>query len=171
MSCFRIARAGAKPLWVAAAILLPAVLVAATVGTGLTGPPLLMLGLVTALLAISLRGAFAARFEISPQGLRLRGDFYGRRFLANQLRVTEASRVDFAASPELKPKLRAFGTGLPGYQSGWFRLWNNERALLYLTDRSRAVRVPTTKGYSLLLSPEDPDAFLAALRSLVGTIK
>lgn len=58
------------------------------------------------------------------------------------------------------------GTGLPGYQSGWFRLANGERALLYLTDRSKAVHVPTTLGYSLLLSPDDPDAFLSALKAL-----
>jgi hypothetical protein len=82
---------------------------------------------------------------------------------ASQLRTAEAVRVDFAASPELRPRRRTMGTGLPGYQSGWFRLHNGERALLYLTDRTRAVHVPTTEGYSLLLSPAEPDAFLAAL--------
>ena len=58
------------------------------------------------------------------------------------------------------------GTGLPGYQAGWFRLRNGEKALLYLTDRARAVYIPTTAGYSLLLSPADPDGFLSQLRSL-----
>jgi hypothetical protein len=58
------------------------------------------------------------------------------------------------------------GTGLPGYQAGWFRLRNGEKALVYLTDRRRAVYVPTTAGYDVLLSPEDPDGFLRALASL-----
>lgn len=58
------------------------------------------------------------------------------------------------------------GTGLPGYQAGWFRLTNGERALLYLTDRRRAVYVPTTAGYSVLLSPAEPDAFVSALRAI-----
>jgi hypothetical protein len=53
---------------------------------------------------------------------------------------------------------------LPGYASGWFDLASGESALLYLTDRQRAVYVPTDLGFSLLLSPRDPDAFLAALR-------
>ena len=61
---------------------------------------------------------------------------------------------------------RRMGTGLPGYQAGWFRLRNGEKALLYLTDRARAVYIPTTAGYSLLLSPADPDGFLSQLRSL-----
>jgi hypothetical protein len=56
------------------------------------------------------------------------------------------------------------GTGLPGYRAGWFRLKNGERALVYLTDDRRAVYVPTTAGYSVLVSPGEPDQFLAALR-------
>jgi hypothetical protein len=64
------------------------------------------------------------------------------------------------------PKRRTFGTGLPGYQAGWFRLESGEKALLYLTDRSRAVYIPTTAGYSVLLSPENPDGLLAAIASI-----
>ena len=41
-----------------------------------------------------------------------------------------------------------------------------ENAQLYLTDRSRAVYVPTTAGYSLLLSPADPDRYLSAVRAM-----
>ena len=62
--------------------------------------------------------------------------------------------------------MRTWGTGLPGYQSGWFRLRNGERALVYLTDRRKAVYVPTALGYSLLLSPDDPGAFLSALEAV-----
>ena len=43
---------------------------------------------------------------------------------------------------------------------------NGDKALLYLTDASRAVHVPTTEGYSIILSPADPDAFVAAMHSL-----
>jgi hypothetical protein len=74
-------------------------------------------------------------------------------------------RVVLAREAELQPTRRTMGTGLPGYQAGWFRLRNGEKALLYLTDQARAVYIPTTLGYSVLLSPVDPDAFLAALRS------
>ena len=63
------------------------------------------------------------------------------------------------------------GTGLPGYQAGWFRLRNGEKALVYLTDRGRAVYVPTTAGYSVLLSPAEPDAFLAALRPIGSRVR
>ena len=121
---------------------------------------------VIALLGGTLVGARAARFEVSPAGLRLQGDWYGRTIPAEQIRGQDAKRVDFATVPELTPKWRTMGTGLPGYQAGWFRLKNGEKALLYLTDRRRAVYVPTTAGYSLLLSPADPDRFLSAIRAV-----
>jgi hypothetical protein len=82
--------------------------------------------------------------------------------------VDLARRVDLGSQVELRPKWRRMGTGLPGYQAGWFRLRNGEKALLYLTDRTRAVYIPTTAGYSLLLSPADPDRFLSQLRSVLG---
>ncbi len=60
-------------------------------------------------------------------------------------------------------KRRTMGTGLPGYGAGWFRLRNGEKALAYVTAPSRIAYVPTSDGYSLLLSLEAPDAFLRAL--------
>jgi len=119
-----------------------------------------------ALLVTSVRGAHASRFEIRSDGLRLEGDLYGRLVPKSQLRVDLARRVDLGREEQLRPKWRRMGTGLPGYQAGWFRLRNGEKALLYLTDRARAVYIPTTAGYSLLLSPADPDGFLSQLRSL-----
>ncbi len=114
----------------------------------------------------SVAGARTARFQVSPEGLRLRGDLYGRLIPAAALRVDEARRVDFTTSPELTPRIRTFGTGVPGYQAGWFRLKSGEKALLFMTDRERAVYVPTTAGYSVLLTPADPDGFVTALRAL-----
>jgi hypothetical protein len=147
MQVFTIAPAGMKPLWV----LLPVALI---------------LVFVVSVLALSVWGSRGARFEVSDGGLRLRGDLYGRFIPAASLRADEARRVDLNANPEFRPRLRTMGTGLPGYQSGWFRLANGESGLLYLTDRRKAVYVPTAFGYSLLISPDDPDAFVSALRQL-----
>jgi hypothetical protein len=57
------------------------------------------------------------------------------------------------------------GVGLPGYSSGWFRLTDQSKGLLFLTDPSRAVYLPTTDGYTLLISPAEPERFLAALKA------
>jgi PH (Pleckstrin Homology) domain-containing protein len=126
----------------------------------------LALSIALGAVALATSGARTARFEISSDGLRLRGDLYGRLIPIDALRIDQARRVELDATSELAPRRRTMGTGLPGYQAGWFRLRNGEKALVYLTDRSRAVYVPTTAGYDVLLSPEDPDGFLRALASL-----
>ncbi len=146
MSVFPIAPAASRYLW----FFLP--IVALLIG-------------VTIMLAVSIKGAHTSTFEVFADSLRLRGDLYGRTIPKSQLQLNLARRVDFRLEPELLPKWKRIGTGLPGYQSGWFRLRNGDKALLYLTDRTKAVYVPTSEGYSLLLSPMDPDGFLAALRS------
>lgn len=128
--------------------------------------PGLVLMLVTVLLGASVVGARSTRFEVSPAGLRLRGDLYGRLIPAEQLKTELATRVSVSSESELMPVRRTLGTGLPGYRSGWFRLRNGERALVYLTDTNRAVYVPTTAGYGVLLSPANPDEFVAALRGI-----
>lgn len=131
---------------------------------GLLIIPAAILLLVTGVIGAAVSGARSSRFEVSPDGLRLRGDLYGRLIPARALQVDRARRVNLAEDSGLEPVRRSMGTGLPGYRSGWFRLRNGERALLYLTDRDRAVYVPTTEGYSVIVSPSDPDAFLASLR-------
>lgn len=147
MQVFEIAPAGTRPLWVLAPVVL------------------LILGVVAAL-SVSLLGSRLSRFEISEAGLRLRGDWYGRLIPAGALVTAQARRVDLNATRDLRPTRRTWGTGVPGYQAGWFRLANGEKALLYVTDRSKLVYVPTAAGYALLLSPANPDAFVLALRSL-----
>ncbi len=144
---FAIAPAGMRPLW----LLVP-------IGALLLG--------VLAMLALAWYGSQHARFDISPAGLRLRGDVYGRLVAAPDLRGGAARIVDLRVAAELAPKRRTFGTGLPGYAAGWFRLRNGEKALLFLTDWSRAVYIPTRRGYALLVSPKEPQALLDAVRRI-----
>jgi hypothetical protein len=124
----------------------------------------LLVGVVVMLL-VTVRGSRQSRFEVTAESLRLRGDLYGRTIPRTRLQLGLARRVDFDADPDLRPRWKTMGTGLPGYQAGWYRLRGGGKALLYLTDRAKAVYVPTSDGYGLLLSPADPDGFLAALRS------
>ena len=104
-------------------------------------------------------------YEVSDAGLRVRGTLYGRRVPGAALRPDAARAVDLAAEPALAPVRRTNGLGLPGYGAGWFRLASGERALAFLTDPARVVHVPTTAGYALLLSVDDPGGFVRALRA------
>jgi hypothetical protein len=118
-------------------------------------------------LAYSLMGAQTARFDVSAEGLRLRGDFYGRLIPAAALRLDSARVVNLRTEQTLAPTIRTVGTAISGYRAGWFRLRDGERALLYVTDPTRVAYVPTTEGYAVLLSVADPAALLASLRRIV----
>lgn len=127
---------------------------------------ILILITVGILMIATARGSRSSRFELTDAGLRLRGDVYGRLIPRTALRGGSARIVDLARTPELEPRRRTIGTAMPGYRAGWFRLRNGEKALLYLTDTRRAVYIPTRQGYSLLLSPQQPEWFVERLRTV-----
>ncbi len=118
------------------------------------------------LLLVSARGSTGSRFEISDDGLRIHGDLYGQLIRTASLEGGAARVVDLDVDTALAPKRRTMGTAVPGYRSGCFRLRNGREALVYLTDRSKAVHVPTKAGFDLLLSPHNPERFIERLREI-----
>jgi len=146
LEVFPIVPAGAKPLWFLGAICL-------------------VLGLVIVMLAWVAWSSRNSRVEVTDESIRLVGDIWGRSIPLASLDLSAASVLLLDSSSDYRPVARTFGTGLPGYASGWLRLRNGERALAYLTSSERVVHIPTSDGYSLLLSVADPEALLAALRA------
>ncbi|WNG25394.1 hypothetical protein F0U62_16240 [Cystobacter fuscus] len=118
--------------------------------------------LVLVLLLLALR---APKFEASNEGLRIRGSPFGREIPAAALRLESARIVNLRESPDLAPKWRTMGVGLPGYRAGWFRLQNGEKALVFLGRGEEALYIPTSEGYALLIAPED---LAGCLRTLKG---
>ena len=126
----------------------------------------LIVGLVFIFLVYTAYAARHSSVEVTRGHIRLVGDFWGRKIAINSLRVAEAKTVNLTRSPDYHPKRRTLGTGLPGYASGWFKLANGEKALVYLTRRDRVAYIPTSSGYSLLLSVDEPDQFIRMLSRL-----
>ena len=129
----------------------------------LLGGVCLLLMLILGALAYTAYSSRNARVEVSPEGLHIVGDFWGRAISLQSIDLDGARVLDLANSPDFRPRRRTFGTGLPGYASGWFRLRNGEKALVYLTDTTRVAYLPTSEGYSVLLSLAQPDRLLEAL--------
>ena len=81
-----------------------------------------------------------------------------------QLNLAAAKIVDLDETRELRPRWRTNGVGLPGYQAGWFKLADGEKALLFVTDPTAVLYIPTGEGYSLLMSVLDAPRFLASIK-------
>lgn len=146
MDVFAISPASPKPLWFLTIICV-------------------LIAVVFMALAYTAYSSRNSRVEIGSFGIKLVGDFWGREISFNRLNIPAARILDISGKTEYAPKRRTFGTGLPGYASGWFRLRNGEKALLYLTQRRDVVYVPTLDDYALLLSVDEPERFIASLQN------
>jgi len=103
-------------------------------------------------------------FSVGGDVLDIRGDLSNRCMNKRILNIAAARRLDRTEYETIRPMLKLNGVGAPGYLSGWFLLQGGEKAYIFVTDKDKAVYVPTNEGYALFLTPDDPDGFLNALR-------
>jgi len=122
---------------------------------------IVMLGVAAMMVSLAMSSK-QLRFEVGPSGLSIKDLLYGRTIPYSHLDISQAEQLNLDAS-SYRLKWRRNGSSLPGFKAGWFTLRNGEKALVFLTDPTRAVRVPTRDGYQLIVSPDEPQAFLAAL--------
>ncbi len=77
--------------------------------------------------------------------------------------IENISIIDLSKHPELKPTVRTFGTGLPGYGLGWFKLANGAKAFLAVsTDKAVVIRL--NDGTYVILTPKNMDEFVSTLK-------
>lgn len=120
---------------------------------------------ITALFAGIMISAQKIQYEINSHGLIIKNAiFYGRTIPKDDVAIEAIRIINLNEEPAYKPTLRTNGIGMPGFQSGWFRLKNKEKALLFVTSYEKVLYLPTTKNYSLLISVTDPEAMLETLK-------
>ena len=100
-----------------------------------------------------------ARFEVSKEGLRIKGGLYDRFIPGETIGSQNIQILNLNTSTGYKPWRRSNGFGLPGYCEGWFKLKNEGKALLFVTDRSNVVYIPTNQNYSVIFSVSNPNEF------------
>jgi len=127
-------------------------------------------GAAVGLLPVALAGVLVAvairrrRVELAGGELRIAAGLLRHRVARSGLDLGKAAVVDLAERTELRPLWRTFGVGMPGYRAGHYRLRNGAKAFVLLTDTRRVLMLPAREGRTLLLSLEQPQALLDALR-------
>lgn len=114
-----------------------------------------------ALLAFVLR---RRRVTLDAGRLTIAAGALTRRVAVANLDVDAVRIVDLRERKEWSPLIMLFGTRLPGFSSGHFYLRDRSRAFVLLTTRDRVLMLPETSGTKLLLSLQQPQALLDALR-------
>ena len=105
---------------------------------------------------------------IDNAALEIKVPMYSRTIPVSQLDLERLEVARIAKGSPLRPRIRTNGIGLPGYGVGWFRLKNGDKALLAVTSRDPVVYIPTTEGYSVMLSVREPQQFVERLRAAAG---
>ncbi len=81
--------------------------------------------------------------------------------------VVSITVVNLKEHEELKPSVRTFGIGLPGYLVGWFRLNNGSKAYLAIGKGSEdVVVIKLSDGSFVILAPKDISKFTSVLKTL-----
>jgi hypothetical protein len=123
----------------------------------------ILIGVIVMLALVGYQSRHAV-FTVSEEGLRISPGLYSRFIPKENINAAEVRLVDLNVETAYKPKWRTNGAGLPGFNAGWYKLENKEKALLFVTDRSSVVCIPTTDNYSVMLSVKNADEFVDLLR-------
>ena len=127
-------------------------------------PIMLLLLAVLVLTVLTMTPIGRGAVKVSSEEMKIKIPIYGRSVLLRSLILESARIVDLKAETSLRPTLRTNGIGLPNYSLGWFKLKNGEKALAVLTDKHKVLYIPTHDGYSILISPVEPEMLLDELK-------
>ena len=126
--------------------------------------------LVTLLLVYFLYGGYRSSVTITEDTLEFRVPVYSRSIPLDTIEPTGARTVNMRTDREVRLGIRTNGLGSLGYSLGWFRLVGGGKALVALTVRSSVASLPLNDGTTVLISLEDPAAFIQALQAARGRI-
>jgi hypothetical protein len=90
-------------------------------------------------------------------------------FSAKRGDVEEVYVADLNSRSDLKPSLRTWGHGLPGYSLGWFKLKNGAKAFCAVSS-DIAVVFKLRSGEYLLVTPSNITGFISTLQGLGWSI-
>lgn len=102
--------------------------------------------------------------EAGPDSIKVRIPMYTKTIRRADLVVDEILVIDMT-DPE-SPKLagKSNGINLPGMWGGWFRKKGGGKVLAAITDKRKVIVIPTTLGYEIMASVNNPEALIATLK-------
>lgn len=175
---FRIAKPGKRAAIFVAGLILFTLILAATVGYAAFYDDSLA-GVVAAVFTGALilfidtifiwfgYAAYNIKYVIDKDSISIKNTLYGRTIKKSIILKKGVASVELNKHSIYKPVIRCNAVGMPGFGAGWFMLKNKQDGLLFVTDRSKVVCIPTQK-YILLISVENPVEFLQAIKEIWG---
>ncbi len=108
--------------------------------------------------------ANSASITLVNHQLQLQLPLFSQDMALSDLNLVDAKVVNLHSEHAPVLSWRTNGVGLPGYQLGWFKLKQDGKALVAISDPQQVLYIPTTLGFSLLLSTPQAPVLLQQLR-------
>ena len=102
---------------------------------------------------------------LTEEGLIIKSAFYGRKIPLENILIDGIRGINLDENTEYNLSIRTNGTALPQFKSGWFRLKDREKALVFITDKNSVVLIPT-KDYLVLFSMNNIDEFISKIKAM-----
>jgi len=102
---------------------------------------------------------------LTERELIIKSTFYGRKIPLENIKIDEIKAISLDEDIDYNLSFRTNGTALPQFKSGWFRLKDREKALVFITDKDSVVLIPT-KDYVLLFSMDNIEEFISKIKAL-----
>jgi hypothetical protein len=104
---------------------------------------------------------------IKGNDIVIRSFIYGRTIPVSSVLIDEMRMINVHENGEFAVSVRTNGAGLPNFTSGWVRLKNGEKALVFITDKENVLYMPT-KDFVVLFSMKRGAEFIQTLRGMEG---
>jgi hypothetical protein len=95
---------------------------------------------------------------------------YGKKMPVENISVDEIRTINLNENKEYDISIRTNGIGLPSFHSGWMKLNNGKKALVFITNKNKVLLMPV-KDYVVLFSMDKTEEFIAELRGYGETAK
>ena len=121
-------------------------------------PALLLIGFIYLWFGI---GSSVVKFE--SDSLNLDAVFYGRSIELAEIQENAVVMADFSNKSQA-PSVRTNGISIFGLNWGWFRSAQGRKQLLFVTDASKAVYIPTSLDFDVIVSAKEPEQLIRAIQ-------
>ena len=102
---------------------------------------------------------------LTEEELIIKSAFYGRKIPLENIMIDGIKAISLDEDTDYDLAMRTNGTALSQFKSGWFRLKDREKALVFITDKDSVALIPT-KDYALLFSMDNIDEFINKIKTL-----
>ncbi len=107
-------------------------------------------------------GLVNSKLEFKDSTLDFNAVFYGRSIHLKDVVIDNVKLLDYTKDENL-PRYRTNGISLFGVNWGWFKLKNNRKALLFVTDTTKSVLIPTNLEFDIIISAKDPEKLVSTI--------